>query len=76
MKVNWTAINGNKNLILAVIFGTWAGFKEHSFEWGLFILCLGFLIFQFMDKMRAPLGQGPLDRYIGVTGRTRKDEND
>jgi hypothetical protein len=71
VKINWKAINGNKNIILALFFGTWAGFKEHSFEWGLFIVALGFLIFTFMDKMRAPLGQGPLDKYIGVTGKRR-----
>lgn len=73
--MNWKSINANKNIILAVFFGTWAGIKEHSFVWGLFILCLGFLIFQLMDKLRAPLGQGPLDKYIGVTGRPRSDKD-
>lgn len=67
--MNLKTINANKNIILAVFFGAWAGIKEHSFAWGLFIVALGFFIFQLMDKMKAPLGQGPFDRFLGIRGR-------
>jgi hypothetical protein len=39
---------------------------------GLFIGALGFGIFCLIDKMKAPLGQGPIDKHIGVTGRPKE----
>lgn len=64
--MDWKTINSNKNIILAVFFGAWAGIKEHSLAWGLFIVALGFGLFCLIDWFKAPLGKGPLDRYIGI----------
>ena len=49
--MSWRFI-ANKNVILAVFFGVISGIKEHSFMWGLFILVLGFAIFNLMDWMK------------------------
>lgn len=62
----WKHINANKNLILAIFFGVISGFKEHSAVWGLFISILAFVIFCGIDKMKAPIGEGPLDKFIGI----------
>jgi hypothetical protein len=67
--MNWKRINANKNSILAIFFGFISGIKEHSALWGFGIALAAFLIFCLMDKMRAPLGEGPLDRFVGIHKR-------
>lgn len=59
-------INANKNLILAIFFGFISSIKEHSALWGLFITIVALVIFYGMDKLRAPIGEGPLDGIIGI----------
>jgi hypothetical protein len=64
--MNWKNINAQKNVILAVVFGIIAGVKDHSVIWGVLTLVIGFGVFNLMDWMRAPIGQGPLDKIFGI----------
>lgn len=58
-------INKQKNWILAVFFGGCGWVKEGP-KWGLAVFVLAVLAFAFIDWLKAPLGDGPLDKLIGI----------